>query len=402
MNIKQQITIILILMSSALITGCGPTPIASISAGDTHTCALTSSGGVKCWGSNEYGQLGDGSTSQRNIPANVSGLSGGVIAVAAGGTHTCALIKSQPESSSGGVKCWGSNAYGQLGDGTTHQHPKPVSVSGLDSGVIAIAAGYGHNCALTIDGAVKCWGLNGQGQLGDGTITTKWPFGKTKPVDVSGLTGEVSAITAGHGQNCALTLSGKVKCWGYNPAGNQPTPVDVSELAGGALALTAGHGQVCALIASPQGASSGGVKCWGTNAYGELGNGASTGQTTPVDVIGLTSGVNAIAAGYEHTCAMLVPTETAATPSQAASGGGVKCWGNNGSGELGGVTSVYYSATPVDVSELIGGAIAITAGHGHTCALGPDAQVKCWGSNTYGQLGDGTTTDSIAPVNAKH
>jgi alpha-tubulin suppressor-like RCC1 family protein len=130
-------------------------------------------GGVNCWGNNGYGQLGDGTTTDRSTPVNVVGLSSGVAAIAAGGEHTCAL------TSGGGVKCWGWNTSGQLGDGTTIQRSTPVNVVRLGSGVAAIATGWFHTCTLTTDGGVKCWGWDGYGQLGLGTITYR-----TTPVDV--------------------------------------------------------------------------------------------------------------------------------------------------------------------------------------------------------------------------
>jgi len=353
--------------------------VTAITAGAIHTCALTTAGGVKCWGFNVNGQLGDGSSTNRLTPVTVggltSGLTSGVTAIAAGGFHTCALTPA------GGVKCWGLNGSGQLGDGSTTNRLTPVAVGGLTSGVTAIATGSGHTCALTTAGGVKCWGWNGYGQLGDGSSTDR-----STPVDVSGLASGVTAIAAGQTHTCALTPAGGIKCWGRNGNGqlgdgsltNRLTPVNVSGLASGVTAIAAGGNHTCALT------TAGGVKCWGWNVYGQLGDGSTTNRSTPVDVSGLASGVTAIAAGQHHACAL--------TPA-----GGVKCWGNNGEGQLGDGTRTNRSI-PVDVSGLASGVTAIAAGTYHTCALTPAGGVKCWGYNVYGQLGDGSNTDPLTPV----
>ena len=302
----------------------------SVSAGGYHTCALTSSGGVKCWGQNGHGQLGNGTNAWSNVPVNVSGLSSGVSAISGGYKYTCAV------TSGGAVKCWGDNWAGQLGNGTDTDSNVPVNVSGLSSGVSAISAGSDHTCALTSGGGAKCWGYNGYGSLGNGTDIDY----SNVPLDVYGLSSGVIAISAGYDcYSCALTSSGGVKCWGGNwnsQLGNDTiilysnVPVNVSGLASGVSAISAGGGHTCALT------SGGGAKCWGGNGAGQLGNGTRTGSNVPVNVSGLSSGISAISAGSVHTCAL-------------TSGGGAKCWGYNYWGQLGNGTAGSNFDVPVNV-----------------------------------------------------
>ncbi|MEJ2599125.1 MAG: hypothetical protein P8Z00_12375 [Anaerolineales bacterium] len=349
--------------------------VAALSVGGDHTCALTIAGGIKCWGANTIGQIGDGSTINSNLPVDVAGLFSGVVTLAAGDDHTCALTISR------GVECWGSDEYRQLGDDDTLDRSTPIEVKGLPNDVVALTAGYNHNCVLTSAGGVKCWGWDDYGQLGDG----KWATGPI--VDVVGLSSGVKALAAGYRHTCALTTSGGVKCWGDNTADqlgdgtntNQLTPVDVVGLSSGVIALVAGGAHNCVLT------SYGGVKCWGANDSGQLGDGTHDSHNTPVDVVGLTSGVQAIAAGGSHTCALMIS-------------GGAKCWGDNNAGQLGDGTTAEYD-TLVDVKGLFGGAVAIGAGVLHTCVLTTSGGAKCWGDNNWGQLGDGTNTAHFTPVN---
>jgi alpha-tubulin suppressor-like RCC1 family protein len=268
--------------------------VQAITAGRVHTCALTSGGGVECWGWNEFGRLGDGTTKTRDTPVAVSGLQSGVQSIAAGWRHTCAV------TSAGMVRCWGWNESGQLGDGTTTARLTPVPVSGLSSGVQALTGGYRHTCALTSGGGVECWGGNAHGQLGDGTTNDH-----STPVAVTGLQSGVEAIAAGVEHTCALTSGGVVECWGRNSEGalgdgtadEHLTPVAVSGLEGRIEAIAAGFAHTCALT------SGGAVECWGWNLGGELGDGTRTERHRPV-VSGLRSGVRAIAAGGFHTCTL--------------------------------------------------------------------------------------------------
>src|SRR4249919_50256 len=179
-----------------------------IATGSYHTCARAANGTVRCWGDNSSAELGVGTTAPRAAPVQVSGLGGGIQAVAAKGVYTCAL------TATGTVRCWGDNSRGQLGDGTTIQRRTPATVSGLGSGVRAIAAANLHTCALTAAGAVLCWGDNSHGQLGDGTTTQR-----LTPVPVAGLDSGVRAIAAGGEHACAVTTAGAVLCWGDNIVG---------------------------------------------------------------------------------------------------------------------------------------------------------------------------------------
>jgi alpha-tubulin suppressor-like RCC1 family protein len=307
-----------------------------VAAGWRHTCALTTVGSVKCWGHNGFGQLGDGtSTGIRAAPVDVSGLGGGVIAVAAGGDHSCAL------TASGGVKCWGQNSYGELGDGTTTDRSSPVDVIGLNSGVFAIAAGGGHSCAVTTSGAVQCWGFNGLGQLGDGTTDDR-----RTPVQVSGLNGNMIMVASLVGHSCALTRIRSIRCWGNNASGalgdgttgSRLTPVDVVGLSS-VDSVATGGGHSCAL------ARARGVWCWGVNESGELGDGTTASRLTPVPVAGVGDDADSIAAGGGHGCVL-------------TRFGGVKCWGSNRVGQVGDGTT-RNRPRPVDVSGFETGKAAL-------------------------------------------
>ena len=341
-----------------------PPTFTAISAGWDHACAVTLEDEVECWGHNDAGQLGNGTTVDSYTPVQVVGLSGPVVAVEAGLSHTCVL------TADGGVQCWGGNAFGQLGDGSTEPSLYPVDVEGLPDGVSAIAAGDQYTCALRTTGGVVCWGRNENHQLGDGTYTDR-----STPVDVIGLGAGVSAIAAGGFKACALKNTGGVACWGSNVGGG---PADVPGLSSGVSSIAVGHQHACAVT------NVGGAVCWGLNINGELGDGTTIASETPVQVTGLSSGVAAIAAGYLHSCA--VTTD-----------GGVKCWGRGFEGQLGDGTATQRG-TPVDALGLESGVFAVSTGSHYSCALTLFGAVACWGRNDNGQLGDGTQVGRDAPV----
>ncbi len=353
-------------------------PIA-LSASYQDSCALLSGGTVACWGQNGSGQLGTGTTSDAWAPAIISGLSG-VTSVAAGTLHSCAIL------SDGTVRCWGENAAGELGNGTTKNSPTPVAVAGL-SGAMAVAVGdYNsligcHSCAALSDGTVQCWGTNISGELGNGTTST--PAVGTL-VNVSGVSG-ATAVIAGNGYSCALLSDGSVKCWGGGAVGqNSATPSVVPGLNGGVAMVAGGQDQACALF--PDGTA----KCWGYNGSGQLGNGTKIDSSTAVTVSGL-SGATSIAAAFSNngtdgdTCAVLA-------------GGTVQCWGDNSYGQLGNGTTTTPDAGTTALVSGLSSATAVIAGEGYACALLSNHSVQCWGNNGNGELGNGTTTNSLTPV----
>lgn len=363
--------------------------------GNQHTCALDPFGAVTCWGRNLYGQLGNGTTTNSSLPVPVSGLGANVAAISGSGDHECAL------TTSGGVKCWGHNDWGQLGDFTQSDRSTPVDVMNLTSGVIAISAGDQHTCALLSSGGVQCWGYNYYGEVGNGTDHNAW----LGAVDVTGLGSGVASISAGGTHSCAVLTTGALKCWGNNFNGQLgigsappdasvynsdpcPTqiqnqakcisvPVTVPGLSSGIAAADAGGAETCALT------TGGGLKCWGYNAFGQMGNGTTSTtspnypQPSPVDVLGLSSGVTALGAG-DSPCAL-------------KTSGGIQCWGLNDVGQVGDGTTTTRTA-PVGVAGLSTGVTWIGAGGRHNCARLSTGVMKCWGWNFYGQLGNGVPT----------
>ena len=332
---------------------------------------------AQCWGRNSEGQLGNGTLRNTNFPINVANeLGEGVVKISSGRNHACALLKT------GSVKCWGQNQYGQLGNATLVDSNTPVQVSGLTKGVIDIATGRESACALLNTGGVKCWGQNQFWQLGDGTRTNR-----LVPTDVSGLTSGVKSIAAGYIHTCALLNSGQIKCWGEGLDGqlgdgtieSRRTPVFVSHIGGEspkATAVATGPNFTCAIINKGGFFANGAAECWGSNSVGQLGDNTFTKRLIPTQVQGLTKGVTAISLGLNHTCAIV--------------NGGMKCWGSNVQGQLGIGKNPVNLPTPQSVIGFSTGVKSIIANYFHTCAFGTgtDGMAKCWGLNTFGQLGN--------------
>ena len=278
--------------------GTGVTP--QIAAGGFHTCALLNTGAVNCWGRNSYGQLGNGTTTDSSVPVAVATFTDGsatAVSITAGSSHTCALLNT------GAVNCWGSNGYGQLGNGTTTASSAPVAVAAFTVGsatAVSITAGNSHTCALLNTGAVNCWGCNGFGQLGNGTTTSS-----SAPVAVAAFTDGATAvsITAGDFHTCAVLNTGAVNCWGYNFNGrlgngntnysSAPVAVDpFTDVSATAVSITAGNSHTCAVL------NTGAVNCWGYNDDGQLGNNTNTSSSAPVAVDAFTDGGDG---GFDHS-----------------------------------------------------------------------------------------------------
>jgi len=351
-------------------------PGVTLAAGGFTTCALTTEGNAKCWGKNDQGQLGDGTTVDENKPVPVTNSSG-LSKLNVGLYHVCTV------SISGGVGCWGGNKEGQLGDGSKEDRHSFVAAKGFSNDITDVAVGGAegsvHTCALSgSTGKIQCLGSNQYGQLGDGTQSSRGA-----PVTVVNLSGALSVV-AGAYHTCALTNTHGVVCWGGNSLNqlgvgtitDSSIPVEVRGLSSGVKSLSAGYSHTCALTEIQ------GVKCWGSNGFGQLGSGAISNSPIPLSVVGLGKGVIAIATGAYHACA-LTQAET------------VKCWGRNNKGQLGDGTRIdKYSQ--VDVRK-VSGAKWVSVGSEHSCVL-TVAGIQCWGDNTYGQLGDGTTKTSDRPV----
>jgi alpha-tubulin suppressor-like RCC1 family protein len=343
-----------------------PFKLASISSGKHHSCGVATDSTVWCWGLGTSGQMGDLSASNNTTPNRVAGSSTTApVSVSAGGSHTCVLV------ASGGVGCWGSNAFGQLGNPSgllnetpTASRPYAQIVNGITAS--AISAGESHTCALLIDTTVSCWGLNSSGQLGIGSNVSS-----NTPVLVPDLQ-NVIAISAGFDQSCALLSDRSVKCWGENWANqigvaSSMSPVTVQGFTG-VTQLALGVGQTCAVLTNKT------VKCVGFSMDYQ------NQSATPYLVAGM-SNVSHLAHFGGHLCAVQEDKK-------------VKCVGENQRKQLGDRTSITRS-TAVTVANL-DDAVAVSVGWWHSCALLTTGLVKCWGSGFYGQNGQGGSQANVS------
>ena len=339
-----------------------------LSAGDQGTCALKADSTIACWGLNIRGQNGTGNATTSGTPQLVRNLID-VISIARGEMHACALTKANE------VYCWGANSEGQLGDGglLTGFTSVPQRVPGA-AGAKALVAGLHHTCALMPDATIRCWGHNGLGQLGNGSLTNAFT-----PTTVNSLS-SVVALSANGFNTCAVSSGGGVSCWGTNDSGQigtgirspnfpyvVPTPTAVRGVAG-ATAVSVGGGHSCAL-------RSGKVSCWGDNSLGQLGRGTVTPFEANADVVGGLDNVDMLSSGGGGTCAK-------------RTNGELFCWGWNRIGQLGD-QSIMDKSIPTAVQALTEAVSVVSMGDAHTCVLTVSGNAYCWGDNFYGALGSG-------------
>ena len=399
-----------------------PATAASVAAGLSHTCAVLDGGDVACWGSNVRGALGLGDTQARgdaagemggSLPFVDLGAGRNAVAVTAGEAHTCVLLDT------GQVACWGANGQGQLGLGHTRDIGDEPGEMGsalqtVDLGTgrtaTAVAAGFSHTCAVLDTGQLTCWGANTLGQLGLGNTTTRGDgdgeMGASLAIVQLGTGRTVTAVTAGLDHTCALLDNQQVKCWGGNFSG-QLGYGDLTDRGDNALemggllpavalgtgrhavAISAGSTHTCALLDNQQ------AKCWGGNSEGQLGIGSTLDRGDGAGEMG--DNLAAVDLGGTRRAAAI--TAGGFHTCVLTTRGQVACWGSNSDGELGIGTSenrgdaagelgaALVLAAPSGLSTAIG----VTAGADHTCTVLDSGSLACWGGNFDGQLGLGDT-----------
>jgi alpha-tubulin suppressor-like RCC1 family protein len=339
-------------------------PITEITAGFDNVCALFSAGVAKCWGRNDYGQLGDGTNTDRRAP--VESIGGDIAALFTGSYDTCAHF------GDGGTACVGRGLSGELGNDQDANAAFPVAATGLPGAPSSIVGGLHFVCALIAStGDVWCVGDNTYGQLGNGTFESSLTYVQAT------LPAKAQALAATWLHVCALLTDGTVACWGANDSGQLGTGGVIADggVARGALvlglpaaasAVGAGIDFSCALVA--------GVPwCWGANESGQLGDGTNVSSNVPKRVLG-EMGAAKLTVGGQHACV-------------AFAAGGIDCWGAGGSGQLGN-GATQNSNSPVSVFGELTAAAAITSGDTHTCALFAGSDVECWGDNSRGEIGN--------------
>ncbi len=367
-----------------LLVDCPPLPgTQRIAGGSGFMCAIADQG-THCWGDNSYGQLGNGNTTPTLLPSPVTTT---FTSISVGTSHVCGV---EPN---GIVRCWGRNTSGQLGDGSTTDRLTPSP--GPGGPFVLVAAGGAHTCALTSDGRAYCWGSNSNGQLGVGSTTSA-----LTATQVMGAPA-FSTIVAGRSHTCALDLGGAAWCWGANTNGQLGDGTTTDRI----VPVAVSGAQVYKAIAAGSSAShncatgeTGVVRCWGSNQSGQLGAIIGTQSASPV-LVNTTVALKEVAIGDAHSCGIAESTSES------------YCWGANASGQIGdGFTASRPAPTVANASARFS---RITGGEAFTCAVtfgavtGEDnvivfsrRSLLCWGLNSSGQFGRGTTTSATTPTAA--
>jgi alpha-tubulin suppressor-like RCC1 family protein len=353
----------------------------TMDGGRDHACGLDGGGQAYCWGRNNFGQLGDSSAASTTVPVSVYQPGLAFDRITGGGAHSCAL------TSAGAAYCWGANADGRLGDGTTVLPLRPVAVQGSVA-FVQLDAGNGHTCGLDSGGQGYCWGNNASGQIGDGTTSS--PITPTAVTQAGGLT--FTSISAGFSHSCALSGAGQAYCWGYDGDGalgngatfGGNTPQVVQQPAGVTfVAISSNYSHSCGLTGAGQ------AYCWGENGSGQVGDSSVVDRNAPVLVKQGALAFVSITTGLDHTCAV-------------DGSGNAYCWGGDANQQLGNGGGAA-SRIPVAVTMPSGVSFAFASvDAAKSCALDTIGQTWCWGRNNFNQIGDGTATTRNVPTAVSH
>lgn len=375
--------------------------VTQVDCGGDYTCALMSDKTVRCWGVNDFGQLGIGEsdTTETRHPVPVTGLLNVKRIAASAQAFVCAILADNT------VQCWGQNHRGQLGTGedpaTVLKHGAPHAVNGLGGAVDSISLGYAHACAIVGGGGnVQCWGRNIDGQIGNSTFSTTVPVLVPSYVCAPGSTGtsctkmtQAAEVAAGAIHSCARLISGKTYCWGTNQSGQltaglpvetgtpHPDPVQFGNIDYQHRFYGGISENVSCVVVS----GSGSMACAGDNQFNQLGMGTASGAVSTLYSATAVSGLTDLATGAGFSCGIF--------------GSRVSCWGDNYDGVYGnGTTEHVTPLMPGDLTAIASGAVQVSAGSGHACAILNDGSLRCWGRNNHGQLGNDDTASSSVPI----
>jgi alpha-tubulin suppressor-like RCC1 family protein len=359
-----------------LATAAGTLTFRQMSVGATHTCGVTTDNRAYCWGLNYYGQLGNGGYGAAETTRPVAAVADRqFLEIRVGTNFTCGLTTENR------VYCWGINTEGQLGNGSSSQYSLDPTLLAGSRRYRLLRVGTSHGCAITLADVTFCWGLNSYGQVGDGSTTNR-----RSPVKVAGgIT--FRQVSPGGFHTCAVSSGKKAYCWGQNAYGQlgnrssttQLTPTGVSD---GRLfnVVSAGNAHTCGVTTDNK------AYCWGWNKYGQLGDGTTSRRSRPTAVAGGLT-FSGVSPGSGHTCGV-------------TTGNAAYCWGWNYYGQVGDGTDGWAS-TRLTPTAVAGGLLfdRVVAGISpYSCGVSTAGRGYCWGENVGGYLGDGTTSSRSLPT----